>query len=93
MSREWPSSSKGSERAGLQLRILHASTDAELDTVFPSLIQLQKGGLVIGGDPFFNSRAKQLAALSVRYAVPTVYQFSEFTAAGGLASYGASWSP
>jgi putative ABC transport system substrate-binding protein len=73
---------------GLQLHILHASTDAELDTVFASLTQLRAGGLVIGGEPFFNSRVKQLAALSVRYAVPTVYQLPEFTAAGGLASYG-----
>jgi len=69
---------------GLQLVILHASTDAELDAVFASLTQLRAGGLVIGGEPFFNSRVKQLAALSIRYAVPTVYQLP----AGGLASYG-----
>src|SRR5262249_62155707 len=55
---------------GLQLRILHASTDAELDTVFPSLIQLQKGGLVIGGDPFFNNRAQKRAAPPRRVPVP-----------------------
>jgi putative ABC transport system substrate-binding protein len=73
---------------GLELVILHASTDAELDAVFASLTQLRAGGLVIGGEPFFNSRVKQLAALSIRYAVPTVYQLAEFTAAGGLASYG-----
>jgi putative tryptophan/tyrosine transport system substrate-binding protein len=77
---------------GLQLHILHASTDAQLDTVFASLTQLQAGGLVIGGEPFFNSRVKQLAALSIRYAVPTVYQLPEFAAAGGLASYGSSLS-
>jgi putative ABC transport system substrate-binding protein len=51
---------------------------------------MQAGGLVIGGEPFFNSRVKQLAALSFRYAVPTVYQLPEFTVAGGLASYGGS---
>jgi putative ABC transport system substrate-binding protein len=73
---------------GLQLHILHASTDAELDTVFASLTQLRAGGLVIGGEDFFNSRVKQVAALSIRYAVPTIYQLPEFTAAGGLASYG-----
>src|SRR5262249_10169019 len=73
---------------GLQLVILHASTDAELDTVFASLTQLGAGGLVIGGEPFFNSRVKQLGGLSIRYAVPTVYQIPEFTAAGGLMSYG-----
>jgi putative ABC transport system substrate-binding protein len=75
---------------GLQLHIVHASTDAELDTAFASLTQLQAGGLVIGGEPFFNSRVKQLAALSIRHAVPTVYQLPEFTAAGALASYGGS---
>ena len=73
---------------GLQLHILHANTDAELDMVFASLTQLRAGGVVIGGEPFFNSRIKQLAELSIRYAVPTVYQLPEFTAAGGLASYG-----
>jgi putative ABC transport system substrate-binding protein len=72
----------------LQLHILYASTDAELDTVFASLTQLRAGGLVIGGEDFFNSRVKRVAALSIRYAVPTVYQLPEFTAAGGLASYG-----
>jgi putative tryptophan/tyrosine transport system substrate-binding protein len=59
-----------------------------LDAVFAGLIQLQAGGLVIGGEPFFN----QLAALSIRHAVPAVYQLPEFTAAGGLASYGGSLS-
>jgi putative ABC transport system substrate-binding protein len=75
---------------GLQLYIVHASTDAELDKAFASLTQLQAGGLVIGGEPFFNSRVKQLAALSIRYTVPSVYQLPEFTAAGGLASYGSN---
>jgi putative ABC transport system substrate-binding protein len=75
---------------GLQLRILNASTDAELDAAFTSLARLQAGGLVIGGEPFFNSRVKQIAALSIRYGAPTVYQLPEFTAAGGLASYGGS---
>jgi putative ABC transport system substrate-binding protein len=47
---------------------------------------------VIGADPFFSSRLEQLAALTVRHAVPTVYQSREFTAAGGLMGYGASFS-
>lgn len=75
---------------GLQLHALNASTDRELDSVFASLVQLQAGGLVIGGEPFFNSRSAQLGALSVRHAVPAIYQFRGFVAAGGLASYGAS---
>src|SRR4029077_1333596 len=72
---------------GLQLHILNASTDRDFDTVFATLIQLQLGALVIGADPFFSSRFEQLAALTVRHAVPTVYQSREFTAAGGLMSY------
>ena len=77
---------------GLQLHILNASTDRDFDTVFATLIQLQLGALVIGADPFFSSRLEQLAALTVRHAVPTVYQTREFTAAGGLMSYGASFT-
>jgi putative ABC transport system substrate-binding protein len=53
-------------------------------------MQLRASGLVIGTDAFFSSRLEQLAALSVRHAVPTVYHFREFAAAGGLISYGGS---
>ena len=74
----------------LQLHVLRASTAGEFDAVFKSLVQLQAGGLVIGGDPFFNSRSKELGALSIQHAVPTIYQLSSFAAAGGLMSYGAS---
>jgi putative ABC transport system substrate-binding protein len=74
---------------GLQPHVLHASTDSDLDTVFTSLVQLRAGGLVIGGDPFFNSRSQQLGALSVRHAVPAAFQFRPFAEAGGLMSYGA----
>jgi putative ABC transport system substrate-binding protein len=75
---------------GLQLHILHASTERDFDTVFASLVQLRAGGLVIGGEPFFNSRSEQLGELTMRHAVPTVYQLRTFAAAGGLASYGAN---
>ena len=75
---------------GLKLYVLHASTDRDLDTAFASSAQLRAGGIVIGGDPFFNSRSEQLGALSIRHAVPTVYQLRSFAAAGGLVSYGAN---
>jgi putative tryptophan/tyrosine transport system substrate-binding protein len=75
---------------GLQLHILDASTDRDFDTVFARLVQLGAGGLVIGGEPFFNSRSQQLGALTMRHAVPTIYQLRAFAAAGGLMSYGAS---
>src|SRR5205807_607715 len=75
---------------GLQLHVLHASTERDLDTAFASLAQLRAGGLVIGADAFFVSRSEQLAALALRHAVPTIYQFRAFAAAGGLMSYGGS---
>ena len=75
---------------GLQLHVLHASTERDFDTVFATLVQLRAGGLVIGTDAFFISRSEQLAALTVRHAVPAIYQFREFAAAGGLMSYGGS---
>jgi putative ABC transport system substrate-binding protein len=73
---------------GLQLHILYANTERELDAVFANLAQLRVGALVIGADAFFNSRIEQLAALTTRYAVPAIYQLREFAAAGGLMSYG-----
>ena len=76
----------------LQLHILNAGTDAELETAFASLVELQVGGLVVGTDPFFNSRREQLVALAAHHAVPAIYEWREFAAAGGLISYGSSLS-
>ena len=73
---------------GLKLHVLNASTENDFDSVFANLIHLRAGGLVICGDALFNSRTKQLAALTVQHAVPAVYQWREFVAAGGLLSYG-----
>jgi putative ABC transport system substrate-binding protein len=75
---------------GLQLHVLHASTERDFDTVFASLVQLRAGALAIGNDAFFLSRSEQLAALTVRHAVPTIFAYREFAAAGGLMSYGGS---
>jgi putative ABC transport system substrate-binding protein len=73
---------------GLQLHVLHATSEREFDTVFATLAQMRASALVIGNDPFFNSRSEQLAALSVRHVMPTIFQNREFAAAGGLMSYG-----
>ena len=74
---------------GVQLNILHASTESDFDAIFASMRQMRAGALVIGsGDPFFNSRSAQLATLTVRHALPAIYQYREFVAAGGLISYG-----
>jgi putative ABC transport system substrate-binding protein len=75
---------------GLQLNVSHASTEREFDSIFANLVQLRADSLIIGSDLFFTSRSQKLAALTVRYAVPSIYQFREFVAAGGLLSYGGS---
>jgi putative ABC transport system substrate-binding protein len=73
---------------GLTLPVLPASSEQEIDTAFMSLVQLRAGALVIGTDAYFNSRMEQLAALTLRYAMPAIYQFREFVLSGGLASLG-----
>jgi putative tryptophan/tyrosine transport system substrate-binding protein len=75
---------------GLQLHVLRASTEGEIDDAFAVLVRLRAGALVIGSDVFFNTRSEQLAALTVRHAVPAIFHLREFVAAGGLMSYGGS---
>jgi len=75
---------------GLQLHVLHASTERDFDTAFATLVQLRAGALVIGTDAFFINRSELLAALALRHAVPAIFQFREFVAAGGLMSYAGS---
>ena len=77
---------------GVQLPILKASTESEIDAAFATLVQLQAGALFVGGDPFFFSRREQLLGLASRHAVPAIYIWREFAAAGGLISYGPSLS-
>jgi putative ABC transport system substrate-binding protein len=67
---------------GFQLHVLNASTDRELDTIFASSLRMQLGGFVIEADAFFTNRSEQLAALTLRHAIPAIYQFREFAAAG-----------
>jgi putative ABC transport system substrate-binding protein len=75
---------------GLQLHVLHVSTDPDLDTVFATMAHLGVGALLIGPDGFLFARNEQIAALALRHAVPAMYQWREFTVAGGLMSYGPS---
>jgi putative ABC transport system substrate-binding protein len=75
---------------GVQLHIVKASTEGEIDAAFATLVQLHAGGLAIGADPLFASRLDRLAALAARDAVPAIYDRREFAAAGGLISYGSS---
>jgi putative ABC transport system substrate-binding protein len=75
---------------GLQLYVLHANTERDFATSFATLIQQRAGGLVIGPGPLFFSRSEELAALALRHGVPSIFQFRQFAAAGGLMSYGGS---
>jgi hypothetical protein len=71
---------------GLQLHVLHASTERDFDTVFATLVRLRPGALVIGPDSLFVGRNEQLAELALRHAVPAIFQDREFAAAGGCAA-------
>ena len=77
---------------GLPLHILPASTDREIDAAFGSVAQHRIPALLVGSDPFFDQRPNRLVALSARHAVPAIYGIRSFAVAGGLMSYGASFS-
>jgi ABC-type uncharacterized transport system substrate-binding protein len=76
---------------GVRLHILHASSEREFDPAFNALVQLQPGGLVVASDTFFATHSEQLAALTVRHAVPAIHQSRDFAVAGGLMSYAGSF--
>jgi putative ABC transport system substrate-binding protein len=75
---------------GVELKVVHARSDEEIDAMFASLPGMRVGALVIGTDPFFTSRTEKLGAMSLRLAMPAIYQYREFAAAGGVMSYGGS---
>jgi putative ABC transport system substrate-binding protein len=77
---------------GIKLHVLHASRERDFATAFANLAQVRAEALVISPDNVFNSRSEELAALTVRHRMPAIYQYPEFTAAGGLMSYGGSIS-
>ena len=73
---------------GLQVNILHATNERDFDTVFEALIRLRANALVIAANNFFSTHSEQLAALTVRHALPAIFEYRPFVAAGGLMSYG-----
>jgi putative ABC transport system substrate-binding protein len=75
---------------GMQLHILKASTESEIDAAFDALVQRQAGALFVATDPLFLMRREQIVALAARHAVPAIYEFRQFATAGGLISYGTS---
>jgi len=74
----------------MQLHILKAGSEGEIESAFASFVQLRAGALVVGGDAFFTSRRAQLVTVASRYAVLAIYEYREFPDAGGLISYGPS---
>jgi putative tryptophan/tyrosine transport system substrate-binding protein len=73
---------------GIQVRVLNASTESEIETAFANVIQQKVGALIVGTDPFLLGQRDQIAALAARHAIPTMYFLREFVQAGGLLSYG-----
>jgi putative ABC transport system substrate-binding protein len=76
--------------SGVQLDILKASTESEIDAAFATLVQRQAGALLVATDPFFLGRRELIVALAARHAVPAIYDFREYATDGGLISYGTS---
>jgi putative ABC transport system substrate-binding protein len=81
---------EASRTKGVQLPILKAGTESEIDAAFGVLVQLHAGALLVFPDPFFYGRGEQLIALASRHTVPAIYAWRFFAASGGLISYGAS---
>ena len=73
---------------GLQLEVLNASTDGEIENAFANVAQQSSTPLIVGPDPFYTSRRAKIVPLAARYAIPTMYVLREFAEAGGLISYG-----
>jgi putative ABC transport system substrate-binding protein len=75
---------------GLEFQVLHASAERDFDTAFASLARLRVGALLINPSLLYNTLSERLATLTNRHALPAIFQFREFAAAGGLMSYGGS---
>jgi putative ABC transport system substrate-binding protein len=76
---------------GLQLVVVNARTDSDLETAFATLSQQRVGAVLVSNSPFYNRRTEQLAALAARHTLPAIYPFREYAQAGGLMSYGSSF--
>ena len=79
---------QASRAVGQQIEIVRAISEHEIDRAFATMVSMQAGALLVGSDPFFNSRREQIVVLAARHAIPAIYEWREFAAAGGLISYG-----
>jgi putative ABC transport system substrate-binding protein len=75
---------------GKDVVIFNAGRESEIDAAFARMAQLRPDALLVAADPFFNSRREQIVALAAGHAIPAIYEWREFTEAGGLMSYGTS---
>ena len=75
---------------GRQIHLLKASSESDINAAFATILRMRLGALLVGADPFFNSRRDQIVALAARHAIPAFYEQREFATAGGLMSYGTS---
>jgi putative tryptophan/tyrosine transport system substrate-binding protein len=73
---------------GRRLIVARAGTPGEIDAAFATFRHQHAGGLLVAGDPYFSTRREQFVALAARYALPAIYLNRDFTAVGGLMSYG-----
>jgi len=85
-------SQAAAESIGLQMLVQNASNEHELDAAFTNLVQQRAGALLVGADGFFNGQRHNIAGLAARHSIPTMYELREFVMAGGLISYGPSFS-
>jgi putative ABC transport system substrate-binding protein len=77
---------------GLKVHIVHASSEADLDTAFTTCVQMGAGGLLVTAETLFYNRHKEIVALAAHHALPAIYEWRDFVMAGGLASYGTSFA-
>jgi ABC-type uncharacterized transport system substrate-binding protein len=75
---------------GIELMIVDASSERDIDTAFTSFVQHHVNAIIVGADSLFLSRREQLVGLAARHALPTIYYLREFADVGGLISYGTS---
>jgi putative ABC transport system substrate-binding protein len=77
-------------RLGVQLVVVRANAESDFNAAFSTVVQQRSGALLVCASPFFNNRREQLVVLAARHALPTIYEWRDFAAAGGLMSYGTS---